>query len=132
MKKKLQKLHRNLQKLTKSSSHSVHNQHVQRYLGLLDNRNPLLFILADYNVEVKTSSKIIKIKNDGILINNNGVSEEISADMVITAFGMKVLNELANKIANKYQNASIIGDCNKIGQVAGAVRNGFFAGWAVR
>ena len=100
--------------------------------ALLDNRNPLLFKLADYNIEVKTNSKIVEIKKDGILINNNGVSEELSADMVITAFGMKGLNELANKIANKYQNASVIGDCDKIGQVAGAVRNGFFAGWAVR
>ncbi len=100
--------------------------------ALLDNRNPLMFKLADYNVEIKTNSKIVEIKNDGVIIENDGTTEEIPANTIITAFGMRSLNVLANQIADKYPNASIVGDCNKVGQVAEAVRGGFFAGWAIR
>lgn len=100
--------------------------------ALLDNRNPLMFKLADYHVDIKTNSKIIEMKDNAVVIKNCGVVEELMADTIITAFGMRSLNTLADKIADRYPNSSIVGDCNKVGQVAEAVRSGFFAGWSIR
>ncbi|MCU6748491.1 FAD-dependent oxidoreductase [Faecalicatena acetigenes] len=100
--------------------------------ALLDNRNPLLFKLEDYGVKMYTNCKITQITPEGIHAVYNGEETEIKADTIVTAFGMKSRLELADKIADKYPNTSIVGDCGKIGQVAQAVRGGFFAGWAVR
>lgn len=100
--------------------------------ALLDNRNPLLFKLEDYKVELKTGHKITEFKEGSIVVEHDNVTEELAADTVITSFGTKSLSALANKIANAYPSATIIGDCDEIGQVAEAVRGGFFAGWAIR
>lgn len=100
--------------------------------ALLDNRNPLMFKLEDYKVKLCTDRKIIEILPEGVLVEHEGKQEVIAADTVITAFGMKSLNGLAEAIADKYPNTTIVGDCAAVGQVAQAVRGGFFAGWAVR
>ncbi len=99
---------------------------------LLDNRNPLMFRLEDYKVKQFTGHKIREITKDGVkTINAQGKEEFILADTVITAFGMKECNQLAQEIAYRYPPTAIIGDCNKVAQVAGAVRGGFFAAWSI-
>ncbi|MGD9475432.1 MAG: FAD-dependent oxidoreductase [Eubacteriaceae bacterium] len=100
--------------------------------SLLDNRNPLMFKIAEFNVGSKTSSKITRILDNGVIIESDGKEETLEADTVISAFGMKGLSSQADAIADLYPNASIVGDCGKVGQVAEAVRGGFFAGWAIR
>lgn len=100
--------------------------------ALIDNRNPLIFKLEDYKVNILTKHKIREFNENGaVATDSSGNIIELEADTVITAFGMKPESELANKICNKYPTSDMIGDCNKIGQIAGAVRGGFFAGWAI-
>jgi NADPH-dependent 2,4-dienoyl-CoA reductase/sulfur reductase-like enzyme len=99
---------------------------------LLDNRNPLMFRLEDYKVDQLTGYKITEITKDGVKAINKANNEKfIPADTVITAFGMKANDELAQEIAFKYPITTIIGDCDKVAQVAEAVRGGFFAGWSI-
>ncbi len=100
----------------------------------VDNRNPLLFELRDHNVKVLTGHKITEFTDHGVIARtSSGETVELSGDMVISAFGMRSESALAKKICDKYTTAAIaVGDCDKIGQVIGAVRNGFFAGWSIQ
>ena len=99
---------------------------------LIDNRNPLMFKLEDYKVNMLTNHKILEFTDKGAKVQQpNGEVVEIEADTIITAFGMQAENELANKICDQHPNAEMIGDCNKVGQISGAVRGGFFAGWGI-
>lgn len=99
----------------------------------IDNRNPLLFQLKKQNVKMLTGHKIVEFTNKGAKVQTpSGEIIELDADMVIASFGMKSESDLTKKICNKYTTAAIaVGDGNKIGQIAGAVRNGFFAGWSI-
>lgn len=101
--------------------------------ALLDNRNPLTFKLEDYKVKELTSHKIVEFTANSVKAEDaSGKLVEIPVDTVITAFGMKAENEIADRIADKYTSAKIIGDCNKVAQIGGAVRGGFFAGWSIQ
>ena len=100
---------------------------------ILDNRNPLMFKLEDYKVEGLTGTKITKIDGGSVYAQDkDGKELVISADTIITAFGMKPLKETAYAIADKYAPiTAVIGDCTKIGQVGETVRGGFFAAWSI-
>lgn len=100
---------------------------------LFDNRNPLLFRLRDYNVKQLTKHKIIEFTDHSLKVETpEGKVIELPADTVISAFGMKAEKALADRIAEKYAPiTAVIGDCNKVAQVGGAVRGGFFAGWSI-
>ena len=100
---------------------------------ILDNRNPLMFKLEDYKVEGLTGTKITKIDSGSVYAQDkDGKELVISADTIITAFGMKPLKETAYAIADKYAPiTAVIGDCTKIGQVGETVRGGFFAAWSI-
>ncbi|MCR1898963.1 NAD(P)/FAD-dependent oxidoreductase [Irregularibacter muris] len=99
---------------------------------LLDNRNPLLFRLEDHNVKQYAGHKITEITSKEVkAIDGDGKEVFFPADTVISAFGMKARHKLAEEIAYKYPTTAIIGDCNEVAQIGGAVRNGFFAGWSL-
>jgi 2-enoate reductase len=101
--------------------------------ALIDNRNPLMFKLRDYKVNILTNHKITEFTDKGAaVITPDGEAKELQADTVITAFGMRANGVLADKICDKYPTAAVVGDCNKVGQVANAVRAAFFAGWAIQ
>jgi hypothetical protein len=56
----------------------------------------------------------------------------IEGDTVVSAFGMKPDDTVARKIDSKYHTKTrIIGDCDKVGKVGGAVREGFYAGVSI-
>jgi 2,4-dienoyl-CoA reductase-like NADH-dependent reductase (Old Yellow Enzyme family)/thioredoxin reductase len=100
--------------------------------ALLDNRNPLMFRLDDYRVKQMTGTKIIEFVKGGVKVMSPDKKESIvEADTVIHAFGMKANRTLADDICTKYPTSAIIGDCNTVAQVGGAVRGGFFAAWSI-
>ena len=54
------------------------------------------------------------------------------ADTIIRAFGMKPNRKLAEEIRNIYPTKTrIVGDSEKIGKVANAIRDGFYAGMSL-
>lgn len=99
---------------------------------ILDNRYPLTFRLEENHVKILTGSRIQSVTEEGIfVVGPDGEKLFIEADTVISAFGTRPNNTIANRIADRYPTAAIIGDCKKIGQVGDAVRAGFFAAYAI-
>jgi len=99
----------------------------------LDNRNWLLKKLGDYNVNILTGHTVVEFNDKSAIVKApDGSLKTLEADTIITAFGMSSRKELTDRICDKYPITAIsIGDGNKIGQILGAVRGGFFAGWSV-
>jgi 2,4-dienoyl-CoA reductase-like NADH-dependent reductase (Old Yellow Enzyme family)/thioredoxin reductase len=86
--------------------------------------------IKEAGIGVYTNSKVTEINENGVIIEKiDGSTEVIPADTVITAFGMKKNTDLADHIRNKYYTKTrIVGDSEKVGKVATAVRGGFYAG----
>lgn len=99
--------------------------------ALLDNRNPLLFRLRDNHVKQECGTKILKVTEDGVLVEGPEGEKTIPADTVIAAFGMKPNNTIVEDICRKYPTTAVVGDCITVGQVGEAVRGGFFAAWGI-
>jgi len=93
------------------------------------NAASLIPMLEKAGVKNFTSSKVTSIDENGVYIERaDGTTDFIAADTVVTAFGMKRNNSLAEEIKKKYHiKTRVVGDCEKIGKVGTAVRTGFFA-----
>lgn len=100
----------------------------------IDNRNWLLDTMGKYNVKAMPGHKISEITETGVVVTDaDGNVKTIEADTIISAFGMRPNSDVANRICNKYNSiVSVVGDCQKIRAIEGAVRGGFFAGWAIK
>lgn len=85
--------------------------------------------IARLKINVKTGSKVCTIDEEGVVVEKaDGSREVIPADTVITAFGMRPNTELSEKIKKLYpKKTRVIGDNEKVGKVATAVRGGFYA-----
>lgn len=94
------------------------------------NKAALIPMLKQYGVEIYTGHNVLEITSDGIkAATKDGKDVFIEGDTVVSAFGMKTNNSLAKKIGSKYHaKTRIIGDCQNVGKVGNAVREGFYAG----
>ncbi len=100
----------------------------------IDNRNWLLDTMEQHNVKAMPGHRITEINEKGVVaVDAEGNEKLIEADTVISAFGMRPNSDLANRICKKYNSiVTVVGDCKKILAIEGAVRGGFFAGWAIK
>ena len=100
--------------------------------AMVINRIALLKKLADFNVQLMTGCKILKLDKHGVSIEcKDGRTLELKADTVIASFGTRSLKDIAGKICEKHPTAKVIGDCVSIGQVGEAVRSAYYAAWAI-
>lgn len=97
------------------------------------NKAALIPMLHKNGVEIYTGHKVQEIQENGVKVKKkDGTELFIEGDTVVSAFGMKPNDTIARKIASKYHNKTrIIGDCDKVGKVGGAVREGFYAGLSI-
>jgi len=97
------------------------------------NKTALLNKLNEAEVEMKTNSKVVKFNKNGVKIEkDDGLTEFINADTIITAFGMKPDNELGENLKDKYPlKTNIIGDCKEVAKVGEAIRSGFYAATSI-
>ncbi|MDI3481762.1 MAG: 2-enoate reductase [Tepidanaerobacteraceae bacterium] len=93
------------------------------------NKASLIPMLQKHNVEILTGHKVLEIMENGVKAEKkDGTQVFIEADTVVSAFGMTPNDELAKAIDAKYHlKTRVIGDCNKVGKVGGAIREGFYA-----
>ncbi len=92
------------------------------------NKISLFNKLKENNVTLKTSAKVVSIDSTGLNVECDGKLEHIDADTVVTAFGMRPNTDLLEKIKEKYHTKTrAIGDCNKLGKIGDAIREGFYA-----
>ncbi|MFQ8661969.1 MAG: NADH:flavin oxidoreductase, partial [Clostridia bacterium] len=81
-----------------------------------------------YKINVITGAKVIEFNNDGIVYQKDGQEIACKAETIIRAFGMKPNRKLAEEIRSAYPTKTrIVGDSEKIGKVANAIRDGFYA-----
>ncbi len=86
--------------------------------------------LRDARVDIRTGNKVTAMDETGVHVQKaDGTTDVIPADTIVTAFGMKKNNKLAEAIKAKYHTKTrLVGDCEAVGKVGTAVRMGFFAG----
>ncbi len=92
------------------------------------NKISLFNKLKENNVRLKPNAKVVSIDNTGLCVECDGKIEHINADTIVTAFGMRSNTELLEKIKENYHTKTrAIGDCNKLGKIGDAIREGFYA-----
>ncbi len=92
------------------------------------NKISLFNKLKENNVRLKINAKVVSIDNTGLCVECDGKIEHIDADTIVTAFGMRPNTELLEKIKENYHTKTrAIGDCNKLGKIGDAIREGFYA-----
>jgi 2,4-dienoyl-CoA reductase-like NADH-dependent reductase (Old Yellow Enzyme family)/thioredoxin reductase len=66
------------------------------------------------DIEVRTETTLEEIKDDSIVIQKNGIFEEINISNVVIAVGMKNNNSLSEELKSKNfcKELYVIGDCN--------------------
>lgn len=95
---------------------------------LFINQASIFAKISEYNIEVLTNAKVIEFTDAGIVYQKDGQETALNADTIIRAFGMKSDDKLANEIRNLYPTKTrIVGDSEKVGKVANAIRDGFYA-----
>ncbi len=93
------------------------------------NKLSLMNALKEEGVQLRCSCKVSRIDSENVyIVNEEGEEEQISSDTVITAFGLRKNDELAEEIRNKYPIKTwVIGDCSRVGNIGKAVRAGYYA-----
>lgn len=90
--------------------------------------------LQGKDVQFYTNKKLVKIKVDGIEIQDvkSNAKISISCDSVVLAMGVASDKVLYNQIKDEFKNVYIIGDAKQSGRIADAVHDGFNVAMAIK
>jgi 2,4-dienoyl-CoA reductase-like NADH-dependent reductase (Old Yellow Enzyme family)/thioredoxin reductase len=91
----------------------------------------LLLSLSLLKVTILTKTKIEEITEPGAIANQKGKHITIAADSVVVALGSKSDRTLASQLETMGIEFHLAGDCEGIGRLYKAVKQGFLAGLAV-
>lgn len=95
----------------------------------LANKKGLMQLVEKYKVRILTNSKILNMdSNKTAVLEINGKIKEVPCDLVVLATGLEPRNELINSLRPKIKNIYTIGDCEKPGNVFGAIKTAFRLG----
>lgn len=97
----------------------------------LDNRFSVQRRIAEEGINVMVDTKVIEFNSKGAIVATVDGEKMLEADTIIIAMGTRSNATIAKAILNKYVNAQMIGDCQKVGQVGEAVHAGFYAAWTI-
>ena len=96
------------------------------------NKITLFRKLAENGVNLLTNTKVTAITDEGVEVEGPDGPAVIPADTIVSAFGMKPLNDVAEKIDAKFHTKTRkIGDVFKPGKIGNAVREGYYAASAI-
>ena len=97
---------------------------------IMMNRASMQRMLKEQNIEVYTGCRVEKVEDGRVsILDKDNNRSTLRADTVISAFGMRSDNLLADALEKKYGwRVRTVGDCNQIGRVGLAIREGYFAG----
>lgn len=87
----------------------------------------MLWKAAELGVNIITGAAVKEIRADEVVYITDGAEVCIKADEVLYAVGMKSNEEAYFELAMKAPHVISVGDCKKVGKVAGAVHSGYFA-----
>ncbi len=80
------------------------------------------------NMRVLTSTKLIEIVDDGVLVKNKAGTSKLQADTVILALGFESRQDLYNVLLEKGKEAYLIGDAVKPGKIMDAMHTAYRVG----
>lgn len=93
------------------------------------NKITLFRKLAESHVTLLTNTKVTSIQEDGVHCQTNEGEKILRADTIISAFGMRPVTDIADKIDAKYHlKTRKVGDLFKLGKIGDAIREGYYAG----
>lgn len=97
------------------------------------NKITLMNRLEASNAKLLTNTKVLAIESDGVTVQTPlGVTEKLTGDTIINAFGMKPDLTLINQLKKHYYNKLItVGDSIHPGKIGDAIRSGFNAGASI-
>jgi len=75
------------------------------------NRDMLLKMMDNYNVQVLTSCLPVRIMADGILVKHNNQDRTVLAESLVSAANMRSCNELQKALKGKVAELYVVGDC---------------------
>jgi len=84
--------------------------------------------IARWGIKQYTSSKVIRILDEGVEIEREGNNEVVKADTVVIAVGLEPYNELLNMLKQKLPNIHAIGDCSQARRMLEAIHEGYAIG----
>lgn len=87
--------------------------------------------LPRYGVKVLTSTKVISIGDDHVLVEREGQEMKMSCDNVVLAIGSKPVNDLVYRLNGVVQEIYVIGDAKKPRKVMDAMHEGFRLGLVI-
>ena len=81
------------------------------------------------NVKAKVNSKCVEINENGVVVECDGKTEQLNADTVIYAIGMKSRTDTVEKLRSTrmYQRFFVVGDCNAPSRIKDATHGGYYA-----
>lgn len=87
----------------------------------------ILPILEENKVQVVTLQKLVNITETSIQLEDvtNGVKTDFPTDLVVLSVGVRSCNAIVKEIKDNFPNVFVIGDANKTGRIASAVRNAY-------
>lgn len=93
------------------------------------NKITLFGRLAENGVKLMTNTRVVSINENGLEVEKaDRTTEQIAADTVISAFGMKADLTTVDAVKAKYHTKTrVVGDSNRPGKIGEAIRDGFYA-----
>lgn len=88
-------------------------------------------MIREHHIQVFTSSRVVEITDEGVVIERKGRREVIEADHVFLATGMKPNRTLYDQLKEKGCRVINVGDSLKTGKIYDAVHTGYKAGWKI-
>jgi 2,4-dienoyl-CoA reductase-like NADH-dependent reductase (Old Yellow Enzyme family)/thioredoxin reductase len=77
------------------------------------------------------NTKVMEIVPEGVMVEYDGKTSLIEADSVVCALGFRAPYDTVDALCNEADEYYIIGDCRNVGQIYGAVNNGYYAGLSI-
>ncbi len=93
------------------------------------NKMMLMDLIKYHNIDVKTGACVKEITEDSVKITDqNGKEVILQADTIICAVGYQPERELYNKMRDRFQCVSLIGDASKVRNIHNAIWDGYEVG----
>ena len=81
-------------------------------------------LLNYYKADVRLSTKVIEIKDNSVVVEKDGICEEISADTVVLAVGYKANDNLYTALKDCGKEIYLLGDAKEPSNIMHAVADG--------
>lgn len=84
--------------------------------------------ISKTNMRVLTSTKLLEVVDDGVIVESKGCTKKLPADTVVLALGLKSRQSLYDSLVQKGKEAYLIGDAVKPGKIMDAFHTAYRIG----